>query len=158
ELKKKAGDNCDPRLAGIIEQLLRVRMLREAATRLESMSGCYNTVELAKAEPRCRIKLAQLDAHPTWLNTANGTLDLDTGTLHAHQFSEFLTKLTGAGYDPAAACPRWNAFLEQVLPDPEVRAFIQRSVGYALTDLIDEQCLFFLYGKGRNGKTTFINT
>ena len=35
---------------------------------------------------------------------------------------------------------------------------MQRSVGYSLTDLMDEQCLWFLYGKGRNGKTTLINT
>jgi putative DNA primase/helicase len=91
------------------------------------------------------------------VNTPSGTLDLETGELHAHRFEDHLTKITNAAYDPAATCPRWEAFLEEVLPDPEVRAFMQRSAGYALTDMTHEQCLWFLYGKGRNGKSTFLN-
>jgi len=151
-LKKHGRDhNNDPRLE-------RADNLRTAALRLESLGGCYAAIELAKAEPQCRIVLAQLDAHPTWLNTPSGTLDLDTGTLYPHRFSDYITKVSGARYDPAATCPRWEAFLAEVLPDPEDRAFMQRSVGYSLTDLTDEQCMWFLYGKGRNGKTTFINT
>src|SRR5262249_36320059 len=91
------------------------------------------------------------------LNTPSGTLDLETFELRPHRFTDYLTKITGAAYDPTALCPRWEAFLEEVLPDPEVRAFMQRSFGYALTGLTTEQCLWFLYGLGRNGKTTAIN-
>jgi putative DNA primase/helicase len=157
ELQRKTDDAHDPRLASVIEQLLRAQEMKDAATRLESMAGCYATIEMAKAEPSLRLKMEQLDAHPTWLNTPTGTLDLDTGEVHAHRFADYLTKLTGASYDPTATCPRWDAFLEQMLPDPEVRAFMQRAIGYSLTDLTTAQCLFFLYGKGRNGKTTVIN-
>jgi P4 family phage/plasmid primase-like protien len=157
-LKKAKEDAHDPRLASAVDQLLRAFALRFAGERLEGMGGCYAAIELAKAEPSCRIALARLDAHPTWLNTPSGTLDLDTGTIHPHRFSDYFTKVSGALYDPVARCPQWEAFLAEVLPDPEVRAFLQRSVGYALTDLMDEQCMWFLYGKGRNGKTTLINT
>jgi len=157
-LKKAAEDTHDPRLAGLIEQVLRAGALKAAATYLENRQGCYNTVEMAKAEPSLQITLDQLDAHPLWLNTPSGTLDLETGTMHAHCFSDYLTKVSGASYDPAATCPRWEEFLAEVLPDAEVRAFLQRSVGYSLTDLMDEQCMWFFYGKGRNGKTTLINT
>src|SRR5262249_45290487 len=123
-----------------------------------SLRGCRSAIEFAKAEPGCRISVSQLDAHPTWLNTPSGTLDLDTGVLHPHRFEDYLTKVTGTSYDPSATCPRWEAFLAEVLPDPEVRSFMQRSIGYSLTDLTDEQCLWFLYGRGRNGKSTLINT
>jgi len=36
--------------------------------------------------------------------------------------------------------------------------FLQRAVGYALTGMTSEQVLFFLYGTGANGKSTFIET
>src|SRR5262249_3591207 len=120
--------------------------------------GCYAAIDLAQAEPALRIKMADLDANPMWLNTPSGTIDLTTGELHAHRFTDYLTKITGAAYYPTATCPRWTAFLEEVLPNPEVRAFMQRSFGYALTGSTNEQCIWFLYGLGRNGKTTTINT
>src|SRR3712207_7764806 len=42
---------------------------------------------------------------------------------------------------PISTCPTWEAFLERVLPDPSVRAFVQRAIGYSLTGAITEQCL-----------------
>src|SRR5207253_6247015 len=39
--------------------------------------------------------------------------------------------------------------------DVELISFIQRAIGYSLTGLISEQCLFFLFGTGQNGKSTF---
>lgn len=33
---------------------------------------------------------------------------------------------------------------------------MQKAIGYSLTGLTDEQCLFILYGHGANGKTTFL--
>jgi putative DNA primase/helicase len=35
--------------------------------------------------------------------------------------------------------------------------FLQRIVGYSLTGSVNEQALFFFYGTGANGKSTFIN-
>jgi putative DNA primase/helicase len=127
------------------------------ADRLEIRDGCYAAIELAKAEPSIRLKLEALDAHATWLNTPTGTLDLLTGEVWEHRFEDYLTRVTTAAYDPAATCPRWEAFLAEVIPSKEVRSFMQRSVGLTLTDITSEQCLWFLYGLGRNGKTTFLN-
>jgi putative DNA primase/helicase len=56
-------------------------------------------------------------------------------------------------------CPTWIKFLERVTNnDSELSAFLQRSVGYSLSGVTSEQCLFFLHGQGANGKSTFINT
>jgi putative DNA primase/helicase len=129
----------------------------KGAARLESRDGCHAAIDLAQAQPALRIKMAVLDQHPTWLNTPSGTLDLATGERHAHRFEDFITRVTTAPYDPAATCPQWDKFLEEVLPDPEVRSFMQRSMGYALTDSMHEQCLWLLHGSGRNGKSTFLN-
>ncbi|MDZ7809989.1 MAG: phage/plasmid primase, P4 family [Arhodomonas sp.] len=48
--------------------------------------------------------------------------------------------------------------MERVLPDREVRAFVKRFAGYALTGSTAEQVLAFMYGTGRNGKSVFIET
>jgi len=40
--------------------------------------------------------------------------------------------------------------------DEEMAEFLQQAVGYSLTGYTSEQCLFFLYGQGKNGKTTFV--
>ena len=40
----------------------------------------------------------------------------------------------------------------------EMIAFLQTAVGYSLTGLSSEQCLFLLHGNGANGKSTFVNT
>src|SRR5262249_11103413 len=42
--------------------------------------------------------------------------------------------------------------------DTELAAFIQRMLGYALTGSTQEQCLFFLFGRGANGKSVLVST
>ncbi|RJP24475.1 MAG: DNA primase, partial [Candidatus Abyssobacteria bacterium SURF_5] len=55
--------------------------------------------------------------------------------------------------------PAWRAFLERIMGgNIELMAFLQRMCGYALTGRTSEQKLFFLYGTGANGKSTFLNT
>jgi len=96
------------------------------------------------------------DADPWLLNCANGTLDLRTGALRPHDPADRLTKVAGAAYDPAASCPGFDAFLLRVQPDAGMRTFIQRAIGYTLTGNTREQCLFFAYGLGSNGKSTLL--
>ena len=60
---------------------------------------------------------------------------------------------------PGGACPLWRKFLKRVTDDdPELEKFLQLICGYSLTGEIREQVLLFLYGKGGNGKTVFIET
>jgi putative DNA primase/helicase len=69
-----------------------------------------------------------------------------------------MTKLTGAGPDPSCPITTWLKFLDRVCGgDPELIAFLQRISGYALTGSTAEHALFFLYGTGANGKSTFVN-
>jgi putative DNA primase/helicase len=86
-------------------------------------------VALAAVEQDMPIGVAVLDRHPLLLNVLNGTLDLQTGELRQHCREDYLTKLVRQEYHPDATCPRWLRFLEEVFPDPEVRAFMQRAIG-----------------------------
>jgi putative DNA primase/helicase len=50
------------------------------------------------------------------------------------------------------------AFIDTVTGgDKQLAVYLQRVVGYSLTGLTTEQCLFFLHGDGANGKSTFLN-
>jgi putative DNA primase/helicase len=130
---------------------------RKAGLRMESTAGINAMIEQLKDLPGIRCSIHDFDAHPLWLNTWTCTLNLGTGETWPHNPDDLFTKVTNAGFDLAAPCPAFMAFLEEVVPDPETRAFLARAIGYCLSDLTAEQCMFFLYGLGRNGKTTFLN-
>jgi len=67
-----------------------------------------------------------------------------------------VTRRLAVAFDAAAAAPTWEKFLAEVQPEPEMREFLQRLCGYALTGEIREHCLPFHYGGGANGKGTFL--
>ncbi len=113
---------------------------------------------LAIAEDKCVITPQELDGDPYLLCCASGVLDLETGELLTPVRENYITRATAVEYDPCATCPLWERFLERIMPDREIRAFLQRAVGYSLTGDVREQCFFFLYGGGANGKSTFIET
>lgn len=123
----------------------------------ESSASLHAMVRLAESEKGVAITADKLDLDPWLLNVANGTLDLRTGTLRAHDREDLITKLAPVAYDPAATCPRFMQFLEEVQPDAERRAYLQRLAGYAASGVIREHVLPINYGAGRNGKGVFTN-
>lgn len=114
-------------------------------------------LHIASANPAIRIAPGELDQHPWLLPVRNGTLDLETGRLRAADPRDRLTRRMDVDYDPRADCPKWLAFLEYFIPDPDVRYYMQRAAGYSLTGSVGEQVFFFLHGGGKNGKSTFLN-
>jgi putative DNA primase/helicase len=113
---------------------------------------------LAQADRRLAATLDQWDADPWLLNTPTETIDLRTGDSKPHDPADYLTKI--AGIAPAGGCPipTWQSFLNRVTDsNMELQKYLQRMAGYSLTGLAREHALFFLYGLGANGKTTFIN-
>lgn len=128
------------------------------AVKTESSRYYQSIREILRHRPQVAVKPDDFDADEFLLNCMNGTLDLRTGELGAFRKEDMLSKLSGTVCLPEASAPVWTAFLNRVLPDPDVRAFFQRACGYALTGSTAEQCFFFLYGDGSNGKSTAITT
>jgi putative DNA primase/helicase len=127
--------------------------------RSESDSSIQAMLRLARSEPGIVVFPQQLDSNPLMMNCLNGTLDLGTSQLHEHRRDDLITKLAPVDYDPAARCPRWEEFLEEIFAaDHELIVFVQKAIGYALTGNMREQAIFLLYGTGANGKTTFLET
>lgn len=101
---------------------------------------------------------AQMDRFKTVLNTPGGVIDLRSGGISPHDPMTYLTKMTAVEYSENADCPRWLAFLDDIFRgDKDLIRYVQKAVGYSLTGSTTEQCAFFLYGTGRNGKSTFID-
>lgn len=133
--------------------------LAKHALKSEAEAHLRSMVNLAKSEPDIPVKISQLDADPWLLNCRNGTLDLRTGKLLPHHPGNLCTKTIPVVYDPDAKCTTWISFLRQVMAENhDLIKFLQRAIGYALTGVTGEQVLFFLYGLGANGKSTFIET
>jgi len=125
----------------------------ESDTRISAM------VSLAQSEEGVPVHIQELDHHPFLFNCLNGTVDLTTGDLLPHRRRDMLTIMCPAEYDAAATAPLWGRFLARVTDgNSDLMEYLQRAAGYSLTGDTRLQCLFFLYGLGNNGKSTFVGT
>lgn len=120
-----------------------------------SDSAQRGVLSIASNLPQFHVRLEDLDTDPYLLNLANGTFDLRTHELRAHDPADHITKVARAAYDPEAAGPKWDEHLQYFQPSAEVRGFLQRFFGMALLGKVTEHVLVIAYGpQGANGKGT----
>lgn len=125
--------------------------------RTSSSAGINSMLECAKG--LLGISLDRFDANELLFNCKNGTINIKTREFYPFRPSDLITKSGNVEYIPGAECPRWNKFLNEIfLSDKEIIDFMQRVIGYTLTNSIIEECMFILYGQGRNGKSKFIES
>lgn len=123
-----------------------------------SRSNKSKKAMLNEVEHHIPVLPAQMDKYRMALNTPSGIINLKNGEVRAHNPEYYFTKITSVDCSQTAECPRWLAFLDDIFAgDKELIRYIQKAVGYSLTGSTAEQCAFFLYGTGRNGKSTFID-
>jgi putative DNA primase/helicase len=104
------------------------------------------------------ISVADMDNRPDLVNLANGEYNTETKELEPHVPEHYMTRMMGAKHDPEAIAPNWTKFLEQVLPDEDVRRYVQRAVGYSLLGSADERAFFIIHGPSGTGKSQFLST
>jgi putative DNA primase/helicase len=96
------------------------------------------------------------------INLKNGTYDFKERKLRDFDKDDFLTYRLSFPYDPNAIAPKWEKFLNQVLPiddnDPDGsrQKVLAEYVGSCFTNLKTEKMLFN-YGSGGNGKTVVMD-
>jgi putative DNA primase/helicase len=131
--------------------------LRKKAAGLAIRAGDRTRIEAMVSLARCRMACSPtlFDSDPMLLGVSNGVVDLQTGFFRPARKEDYIIKQATPAYDPDATCPTWEKFLLRIFgQDTELVSFIQRAIGYSLTGCISEQCLFFLFGTGSNGKST----
>lgn len=156
-----------PHIKHLMAELYRRAILVEDTERraailkaLVKQDGYYRQETLVKAMqviPAIIVGSHQLDADPMLLNCLNGTLNLTTGQLLAHNPQHLITRIVNVVYDPSATCPKFKTFLHRIFAgNNDLIGYIWRLLGYCLTGRTDEQSLTFFYGTGANGKTTLV--
>lgn len=110
------------------------------------------------------IGASELDADPWKINCLNGTIVIDRSggdgevvLFRKHDPLDYITKLAPVVFDREAASPVYDRFLADVVPEGDQRRFLHQWGGYSLTGDTSEQRLVFLYGKGKNGKSTLVD-
>jgi len=135
--------------AAVNTELAKWALKSEATSRIEGM--------IAEAQPYLVAKPAEFDASPWLFNCANKVVDLRDMTVMDHDPALMLTKIVNVNYNPVPLSAKWLAFLRTIFHDDnELIDYIQKAVGYTMTGSTDEHCLFFCYGNGANGKSSFM--
>jgi putative DNA primase/helicase len=113
-------------------------------------------LSLAESDSRLAITTKKLDIDPWLLNFVNGSVDLRTGKIREHRKDDLITKLIRFPYQPELCGPRWLRFVKQTFG--ELADWVQKAVGYSMTGVTNEKCVFILLGPTDTGKTTFLST
>lgn len=130
---------------------------KKEAEYLEAAKTIAAIERLARSDRQVAVSIAQLDADPWLLGTPGGVVDLRSGGVRPARPVDLITKLTAAA--PRSGAPKWAAFLSSVTrAKPGLSEFLQRYFGYALTGLVRDHRLLFVYGPGANGKSVLLNT
>ena len=130
--------------------------LSRHALKSESRDRLRAIVDLAETEPEMVISAETMDADPWLFNVENTTINLRTGELREHNPADYISKLAPVEYVPDAYHPTLAKFVDRILPDPELQAFVARALGYSTTGDVTEEVLFFAYGGKWAGKTTLL--
>lgn len=125
-------------------------MMREAQVDVYRNLKQLNANKIMFNCENCVLWFEEVEKHPV---TGKRAFILNRGD---HERDLYLTKMMQVEYDKDAKCEEFDKFLETILPCPELREFMQRWFGYSITGLTTEQKLAFLYGSGRNGKSTLL--
>src|SRR5665647_2473821 len=116
-----------------------------------------SALECARSDPRIALHPTDFDRHPWLLNCNNGTLDLRSGELRAHDPGDLIRQLAPVAYDADAVHETWERFLnEATAGDGDLQAYLQRAAGYTLTGDTGERVFFLLLGPTTTGKSTFV--
>lgn len=99
----------------------------------------------------------EFDKDDMLLNVANGYIDLTSRELYKHDINKMFSQITNTDYTEKMQPAVWLDFLNDIFAgDQKVIRYIQKALGYSLTGSTREQIMFILFGKGRNGKSIFV--
>ncbi len=103
----------------------------------------------------------EFDKDPWLIGVLNGVVDLRSGELYPGEPRQLISKRCSCNFvplDDMVNMGPWLKFLNDIYDgDQEIIEFMQILLGYGITGLTTEHVFPFLLGRGRNGKSLFIN-
>lgn len=131
-------------------------VMEKEAKKLAHATQIQAMLRNARSDPRVAVCREDFDKDPNLLTLRNGVLNLETLQLGPHDPKMMLTRQINASYEPDAGPGRWDQFVTEVLPDTQVRDYVQRLCGYMLTGRMTERAMVLFYGESGSGKTQFL--
>jgi putative DNA primase/helicase len=134
---------------------------KELHKRVKALNSYYRRKALiGLAESMSRSVVIPWDNSQMKLPCANGVIDLETGKLIPPSPKQFYRIISPIHYRTSAmTCPMWEKFVLVVMDgDQELASFLQRLIGYVVSGTQQEHIFPIFYGRGRNGKSLFIET
>ena len=99
-----------------------------------------------------------LDANPNLIGIQGMVYNIQHKGVRPALASDLIFKSLGTTHDSGALCPEWDKFLKTVMQeDQEMIDYLRRLVGYFLSASTQEQEIYYFYGSGANGKSTFLD-
>lgn len=144
-----------------------LKLRRQTAVTADKEAIVKATIGSARRVRDCKALFRSLvsadvesfDKHPNELNVANGVIDLRSKTLTPHCPEQRFTYCIPIAYHQEADFSAWVSFLSDSLASaPGLLNYLQMAVGYSLTGLTWEECLWYIFGPSRSGKGIFTET
>ena len=149
----------------------KAKKFAELARSSGSNRGASGALDAAKSIEGVSINAELLDRNERLLGVENGVLELHSdkaATFRKAKHDDYVTVNTGipymepldlakAGGDIAKGRVLWKNYLDRFLPDPTLRKFIQKALGYCLLGTNEQRLAIFLYGGTSTGKSTMLN-
>lgn len=124
-----------------------------------SRSNNKKTAIMNEIKHRLSIGTNEFDEDDMALNVQNGFIDLSNGEVYPHELNKYFSKIANFDYTDKESPDTWLDFLNEIFDyDSQTINYIQKALGYSLTGSTREQVMFILHGKGRNGKSLFVET
>ena len=103
------------------------------------------------------VERCEFNKYTGFVPVLNGLLNLASLELKPFDPNIIYTYKLNVHFNPAAKCPKWISFLDQVLPK-EDQPLLQEYLGYCILPAMPKHKLMWFYGLGRNGKGRVIIT
>lgn len=124
----------------------------------QAMSQSKKSAILRLVQTSQAMEHKYFDDKPHLIGIQDMVFDMNTNGVRPAIGEDLVTKSLGTNYDASATCPEWEKFLNTVMRnDTEMIRYLQRLVGYFLTASTEAQQIYYFYGSGANGKSTFLD-
>jgi putative DNA primase/helicase len=109
--------------------------------------------------PEMVLKAKSVASDPNLISFSNCVYDLASGMTRPFSPDAVTDYYLPYAWRPDAACPMWDAFLEEVLPDRAERSCLQEFFGMCYVDrrALAVEKMAILVGKGANGKSVIFD-
>ncbi len=158
-------DSAVYRLASGLVHKLRDKALTSSNTSFDAwMRATMSGGHLQEIIKRARnFKPIAVESETVWNKSpmlfavANGVVDLTTGQLREGKRGDMINAHSPVIHDANATCPVFDPSLSRILCDrDDLINYMLKALGYAMTGLTTERCMFILYGTGSNGKSKLL--